>query len=182
MADRALAQIGGAALAGLQRQGCPRALLGGRGGRGHGAGQRLARADRVPQRGGGRLERVDDGLVADRGGAELLDRRQRGVERRGELGAVDLGRVAERPAGAAQRRPPQRAACAAHRRDQGLAAHDQERPGREVSPPPGQRLLHGVEAADHVGAVIAVADRGVELREAIALSRARRRRSPSSTP
>src|SRR5206468_9193625 len=39
---------------------------------------------------------------------------------------------------------------------------------REVALLPGQRLLHGVEAASHVGAVITVADGGVELREVVA--------------
>ena len=53
--------------------------------------------------------------------------------------------------------------------DQRLAGHDQQPAGRGGVSLPGQRLADGVEAAAHVGAVITVADRRVELGEVVAL-------------
>ena len=121
-----------------------------------------------------RLERVDHRLVAGLGRAQLLDRVESGVERREQLRAAERVGVAERLAGPAQGRAPERTAGTADGGDQGLAGDDQEPAGGEESPLSGQRLLDRLEPAVHVDAVVAVSDRGVELAEIVALRPDRR--------
>ena len=121
--------------------------------------------DARAQRRDGGPERVDHRLVAGLGRAELDHAGERRVERVGERRPVERRRVADRAAGAAQGGAPQRPARAADRRDQRLAGDDQLLAGRLGAVLRAQRLDHRAEAARHVDAVVAVADRRVELRE-----------------
>ena len=58
---------------------------------------------------GRRRQRVDHGLVALAGGAELLDARQGRIERGGQRGQVDVGGASQRLAGPAESRAVERA-------------------------------------------------------------------------
>src|SRR5438270_13093717 len=168
VADRPLAQVGRPALARLHRDRGAAARLGG------GAGL----VQRVCQRGAGRhplaegvhsrLERVHHGLVTRGGCAQVLDRGQGGRQHLDQLLPFEGGLVAEDPPAAAQGRAPKWPAGASHRGDQGAAGQDEEPPG--WGPRVGaEGLDDGLEAPQHVGAVVPVGDGGVDLQQVIAL-------------
>ena len=80
----------------------------------------------------------------------------------------DLDPVPECASGSAQCGSPERSTGAADRRDERLAGQDQE-PSRRGVGLGGDRDLDRVEAARHVDAVVAIADRGVERDQVVAL-------------
>ena len=132
--------------------------------------KRRTRIQRVVEGAGGRGQRVDHRLVARRGRAELDDPLDRGVERRCRAAgrrtsphrrARGLHAGAPSPTAGRWRRPTVDTSV--------LPATIRSRPGGRSIALPGQRLADGVEAAAHVGPVITVTDRGVELRQVVAL-------------
>ena len=170
VAHGALAQVGRAALAGLHRGGRARALLGGVGGRRERVRERRRRprAARAAPRPPGRARRPSSCRPARPRRAPRRRPAPRRARRRAPAPSSAVG-VAERAAGAAQRGAPQRAARAADRRDQRLARQDQQLAGRLAVVLLGERLEHRAEPAVHVDAVVAVADRGVQLRQVVGL-------------
>src|SRR5690606_2024439 len=147
VSDAALAEIAGPALVRLHRRRRDGGLLGGA------AGRREGRTERVHRR----HQRVDHGLVAGCGTAELPHRVHPGAQRLGQLLFVHLGGVAQRLPGPAQQRAVQRAGGAAHLRDEQPARQGQHgagRGGRFLL----QRVPHRREPAPQVPAVVGVPD------------------------
>ena len=130
---------------------------------------------------------ADHGTNMDRGFSSVvaklaeLDHAVQGRLQSGsELLAVELLHVAERATGPPQGSAPQRAARAADLGDERAAGGRQRLAGGRRWIGPVQLREHSREAAIHVRPVIGVADRGVELRQVVALvvQRGRRRLEP----
>jgi len=85
-----------------------------------------------------------------------------------QLGPIEGGLVTQDATSAAQRRAPERAAGASHRGDQRPPGQDQEAPGRRLLIL-GEGLHHRGKPPRHVGSVVAVPDRRVQLDQAVAL-------------
>ena len=135
-------------------------------------GERLARRRRRSRSAAtaGR-ERVDHRLVARLGGAELDDAGERRVERGGERRrrrAPARRRARGRRGGAPM--PHSGPLAPPTVETSVLPARISSLPGRRARPAPAERLAHRVEPARHVDAVVAVADRGVELRQVVGLA------------
>src|SRR5207248_11710083 len=82
--------------------------------------------------------------------------------------SIEGGLVTQDATSAAQRRAPERAAGASHRGDQRPPGQDQEAPGRRLRVL-GEGLHHRGKPPRHVGSVVAVPDRRVQLDQAVAL-------------
>ena len=128
---------------------------------------RVAGSEALAQRRRGGRERVDHRLVAGLGGAEVDDRGQRRVERGGEPLAVEPLGVAEAASRRRGRPSPTAGRWPADGRHQGLAGEHEQPAGRACRALGGERLADRLEPAGHVDPVVAVADRGVELREVV---------------
>ena len=169
MADAPVAEVGGTALRRAHRRRGAHALFAGRPCRGERIRDARASAQLLAQRPHGGRERVDHRLLALLRGAELDDAGEGSIERIGELGPVELGRVSERAAGPPQGSAPQRAARSAHRRDERGARGDQQATRRRRVVRRLELRDHRAEPAIHVRAVIGVTDRRVELGQVVAL-------------
>ena len=169
VADRALAEVGRAALAGLERHRRLRPLLGGRRGGGERRLERLAGVERgrSARRSRDRARRPWSCRPAGRHRARRRRRVPRGARRPGPGRRAPRASPSARPA--RRNAVPQSGPLAPPTVDTSvLPANDQELPGRERRVLRGQRLADRVEAAVHVHAVVAVADRGVQLGQVVA--------------
>jgi hypothetical protein len=116
----------------------------------------------------GGLERIHHRLVPDRRGAEVFDRGERSRQDLDKLRTVERRLVTEDAPAAAERRAPQRPAGATHGGDQRAAREDEQLPRRRAAVRV-KGLNDGLESPNHVGAVVSVADRRVELDQMVAL-------------
>ena len=127
----------------------------------------------LAHRGHRRLQCVHHRLVTRYRRPQVLDRRQRRGHRIDELGEVECRFVAQGSTRLAKRRSPERTACAADGRDERLAGEDQQLAGRPIRLG-AQGECHRIEPTIEVDAVVAVADRGVELDQVVPLGAHRR--------
>jgi hypothetical protein len=174
MAERALAEPRGAALAGDHVLGGLGALLGGRKGGVEHLAERLApglRGLRGAGGLGGRCPGVDHGLLADLGLAAVLDALGHGLERGDEIRRVECGLALDGRARPHEGRRIERPRRGADRVEEGFGGrveHGGRVAGGRVER--GQRLAHRAEAERHGDAVVGVADHPVERAQPVALA------------
>src|ERR1700722_11022830 len=165
-ADAALAGVRGAAALGDHLGGGLGPVARGDRRRPQHLGRRVPGLDLLLEDVHGRLERVEQGLVAEVGLAARLDPGDRRPQHRDQLVAVERGHRAGGGARAQERGAPDRARGAAD------AAGDHDRDlleeGADVGPvEPVPALEHQLEAAGHRVAEVAVADDRVEVAEVL---------------